>query len=166
MLQIVFIVTNFRLVSPPCTMCGVYHRHSNLDSALKPQQDEGSDFDAAERICMRLRDVQAVAEFGGRERPGGRLPQLKVPAAVQLDGRWDQGGAIRPKNSCRGGCNLTPKWRQKLTPRIQFETTLVSLYYEEKREGHFITVALKPLQFENESDESTFSCYIATKKMA
>ena len=32
---------------------------------------------------------------------------------------------------------MTPNWRQKLTPRIHFETTLVSLDYEGKEEGAF-----------------------------
>ena len=58
-----------------------------------------------------------------------------------------QGGAIRPKNSSCDGCNLKPKWCQKLTPRIHFETTLVSLHHEEKRERHFLTVTLKPSWF-------------------
>ena len=38
-----------------------------------------------------------------------------------------RGGAIRPKNSCQDGCILTPNWCQKLTPRIHFETAVVSM---------------------------------------
>ena len=44
-------------------------------------------------------------------------------------------GAIRPKNSRQNGCILTPNWRQKLTPLIQFETILILLHYEEKEGG-------------------------------
>ena len=72
-----------------------------------------------------------------------------------------QGGAIRPKKTVAATDAI---WGQQLTPRIHFETTVVSLHYETKRKGHFLTFALKPLWFQNESDSSIFSCCKATKK--
>ena len=45
---------------------------------LKPSQDEGNG------------DVETIAEYGGHRCESSRLPELKVPATHQLNGRWDQ----------------------------------------------------------------------------
>ena len=69
------------------------------------------------------------------------------------------GGAIRSFFCCSNGCHLTPNWHQKFMPWIHFETTLASLHQEGKEGGgHFLTIILKPVWFQNESDESTFLC--------
>ena len=51
--------------------------------ALIPTQDEGDG------------DVEAIAEHGGHRCESGRLPELKVPATHQLNGRWDQGLTVQ-----------------------------------------------------------------------
>ena len=66
----------------------------------------------------------------------------------------EEGGAIRPEYSRQDGCNLAHRGVSKLTPRINFETTLLSIQKEGKLETA-VSLALKPLRFQNESKEST-----------
>ena len=89
-------------------------------SALRPKN-------AAFRIRQHLNSDPKDLEGGGERHVLGVRGFLVLNILGDEFHLFLPGGAIRPKNSRRGGCILTPTWHQKLTPRIHIETTLVSL---------------------------------------